>query len=199
MGLHGSVSSCGILVGVLAPGHALGGTMSLDRSWSNSHFSGRAWFADGSRGKDHNSSPTGGALYVGDVLTFPWATTKMPLFKQGDTIGVEINLGRQHVEKKKDGSEVWHQTHPLDKEDVSAGSHNIPRIRFFHNGSLITGNLLLWDADKEGSSEAMPMHVAVCMAEDGDCAQLYEISWTVWPCPHDSYQSCQACLQQRRR
>ena len=144
VGLHGNVNSVGILVGVLAPGHASGGKMSLDRCWSHAHFNGRSWFADGSRGKDHNSAPTGGALYVGDTVLFPWATTKMPIFKQGDTIGVEINLGRQYSEQGKLGGQQWRQANPLADEDFNGpqGASNVPRIRFFHNGNLVNGNLL---------------------------------------------------------
>ena len=62
---------------------------------------------DGARGRDHNKKPTGGALYAGALQSFPFATIKMPIFKQGDTIGIEINLGKQKLNRGKDGSEIW--------------------------------------------------------------------------------------------
>ena len=65
-------------------------------------------------------------------------------------------------------------------------------------GSLVRPVRRLWNADSRDSGESLPMHVAVCLAEEGDCVQLYEVSSTTWPCPHDSYESCKVCLEQRK-
>eukprot|EP00802_Teleaulax_amphioxeia_P025105 Tamp_25908.p1 GENE.Tamp_25908~~Tamp_25908.p1 ORF type:complete len:212 (+),score=21.79 Tamp_25908:195-830(+) len=42
--------------------------------------------------------------------------------------------------------------------------------------------------------ETLPMHPAVCLQEEGDSVDFWEISSTVWPCPHDSHHPCATCL-----
>jgi hypothetical protein len=191
LGPNGKVNSGGIFVGLLA----LPRSLPRDQSWCHPAFKGRAWYVDGSRGRDANGTATGGALYCGDTRHLSWAFTKMPALSQGDTIGMEVNLGVQkRIEISLIESE-WVKEQECDPNGDGTGGGT---IRFFINGKLVKGMFLLKHVDgAEDVGETMPVHPAVCLHQDGDAVEMWEISAKAWPCPHDSYSPCSRCLRQK--